>query len=334
MATMHNLLRTVRKGFMAIKIGRDVNAFVFVRDLVIPLGAILYIVCALLVAGGGKLSPFISSAVISPVYFLLPIGLGLLILCCGRIEGPRFLTRSQTVVTSYFVGVVTITSFFVARERYGFLKDQIVILFYLTVATSIFGYVRAWKLLRWNRQCQRAAILFVVVAVPLFLLRYAIRFSLFSEFPLTDLFQLSHILKGSMEYARSDLLNPFVADSYLPFQQVLMGLLIRFGQLDPIISVWFLPMPAEVLRFLVLYSVTGIFTSSNKAQTLALAACLAMTRDFNPTNGGLVALGTLLLLSVVFVKANRDMTIKTNLAIWGAIVIARVMGVCRNGVIL
>lgn len=200
---MHNLLRIVRKGFMAIEIGRDVDPIIFVRDQVIPLGAILYIVCSLLVAGGGNLSPFISSAVISPVYFLLPIGLGLLILCCGRSEGPRFLTRSQIVVTSYFVGVVTIASFFVARERYGFLRDQVELLFYLTVAISIFGYVRARKLLSWNKQCQRAATLFIMVAVPLFLLRYVIRFSLFSEFPLTDLFQLSHILKGSMEYARS-----------------------------------------------------------------------------------------------------------------------------------
>lgn len=284
-----------------------------------------YIALAVLVLPHSGLPPLTQGILVTPLYHLIPMGVGLMLI--GALRGRRnhVLPRPLIIVLAYLVGLVVITGLFVARERQGILGEDPLPLAMCCVLGALFGFVRSPSLLEFDAGFRKGAMLFLFVAIPIFLFRYTIKFGVFSEFPITDLFQAAHPMKGAMEFARFDVLNIFTTDSYLPVQQVMTGLLVRFFDFDPLLGEWLYPFSAEVLRFLTFFALTSALIRNELSRNFALALCLVFVTTFNPTNGDLASIGSVLLLAVLASRSSTEQGARGIFLVFSSLVIVIVL---------
>ena len=241
----------------------------------------------------------------APLYFLLPMGLGLLLLSLRQELLAALAGRTVVLAWAYFVGLILVASLFVAREHGVLWQGEVGSWFALICVASLVGFIRSRQLFAFDAGLKAVAWALLLIA-PFFLYAYGIQYFLFSDYPYTDLFQFSHLMKGAGEFAQFDRLNPFNSNSYAPVIQVMLGLEMHFFGVDPLFAAWVIPFPAYVFRYLVCYSLARQIVSERRGQILLTGVMLVLVGGLIPTNGDMAALGSMLLLSLVLQRNRRD----------------------------
>lgn len=276
----------------------------------------LYYAVALLAGVGGM--PRLGATVLSaPLFVLLPTGLGLFLLGAIAARVPQPLGRMQVLLLAYLVGAAILVQVYVLAERFGLLAANANSLFAVAYALSLSGFVRFRAILTFDVAARKALWLFALIALPILGFRYLTQMGNWADFPVFDLFQRVHFHKGALEFARFDRLNPFVADSYIPFQQVHLGLLVKYFGFDPLLGEWVLPLVTEPLRFASYYVVVMRLNMTPASRVLGLGLCLAWASSSNPTNGEIVAIAILLLISLLAPTGSKN---RYRLGVFGMVV--------------
>ena len=264
-------------------------------------GSAAYLLVGLLLASG-VLPPLAAAMLAAPFALIVPTGVGLIVCFGYRGSISPGIGRVQALLFAWLFGTLAIIYVFVLLERWGltdkFANPGLAAFF----ALSAGGCIRlrgefATQLTDWA-----TVRLVVLVALPLVIVQYVVRIPLYSDYPVLDLFQRVHFHKGALEFANFGLLNPFVADSYVPFQQLLLGLLARDANVDPLVAEWVLPVTMAPLQVGAIFSVASCLTKSKKQLGLAISLFLAMSNVTNPTNSDLASLAALLLMSLLLGK--------------------------------
>lgn len=273
------------------------------------LGLALYIFAAVSLALG-LLPPVAAAALAAPYVLLVPVGVGLCACFGWRASVPPGIGRVQALLVAWFVGALLVIFAFVLLERHGLtgrFADLALAFFCVLAAAGLLRLRRAFEL---DLAAVRRVRLVALVALPAILLQYAAEIPVYSDFPVLDLFQRTHFHKGALEFAKYSVLNPFVADSYVPFQQLLLGLLARGAGVDPLVAEWTLPLAMTPLQVGAIYAVAVRITRSDAQLALAAGLFLAMSSVTNPTNGQLAAFGALLLFSLLPNPVSEDVKLR------------------------
>ena len=253
-----------------------------------------------------SLPPLVATLLAAPHFVLLPLGLGLFLMGALSARVPSALTRMQVMLLGYLIGAFVLVQVYVLAERYGFLAGNVGRIFTVVYVLSLFGYLRFRAAFVIDAPAHQALRLFILIALPLLGFRYLTQIGDFRHFPILDLFQRVHFHKGALEFARFEILNPFVADSYIPFQQVHLGLLAKFFGFEPLLGEWVLPLVTEPLRFASYAVIVMRLNTTPFSKILGLSLCLAWMSSNNPTNGEIVSIAVLLLLSLLVPNKPED----------------------------
>jgi hypothetical protein len=227
------------------------------------------------------------SLLVAPLFYIMPLGLGLLFLrrLIGRVPAP-LLFPSATLF-----GYVVITRVVEAAEELNVLRQTLAVVTALTIISSVVGLIglRHWR--RRFRVRLSTAVIVAAAIVPAFIYNFFI----LSRFPLTDLFQEVHTMKGAEELARIGVLNQLVANSYIPVKQVVNGILIKAFGYDQLVGFWGLALWTACFKILVIWAVSRLARNSQqRAIVFVLMSGLITTTEV--TNGVLCALAALLLI--------------------------------------
>jgi hypothetical protein len=235
----------------------------------------------------------LSTILAAPVYYALPLGLGLLV--TQPLE--RSVTRTQRALLAYLTGLILICALLVLREQAWPARISIHVFTLAILAASVGGFALAQRFFAWNEAAKCFAKDFLIV-LPIFAIGLVIRFGVFSEYPVTDLFQATHLMKGAQEFGRFDILNPFTADSYVPAIQAVEGLLVRFLAFDGLLGAWVLPVLATLPKFIACRAAFQSVLRTRESWVFATAIAACFLSALAPTNGDFAALGSMLLFSL------------------------------------
>jgi hypothetical protein len=238
---------------------------------------------------------------VAPLFFLVPLGLGLsMVRAC--LKGPleaQFGGILPILLLSLFLGLTGHTVIYQQLERLNLLQPLYPFLYPLTLCGSAYSYYREKELfcIDWSgREWRERA----VIITPLVALTYSFYFLKFTRYPLRDIFQETHFMKGAMELAHFHVLNPFTADSYIPLLQVHLGLLQDWYGYDLLASQWILPVLCAVVRYASLHCFFSAVTDSRLTHTIAAGLTVITLQNlFSPTNGDMVFSVCLVLMSLL-----------------------------------
>ncbi|WP_411037478.1 hypothetical protein [Shinella sp. BYT-45] len=244
--------------------------------------------------------PSLAAAILTaPSLLLLPAGLGLAATCGLSGRMPAGLSRLQALLVAYFTGLFLFILLFVASERFLADPPRPGVLVAAVWIVSLAGWLRMRELAGIPRKAVRSFLLVSAIAGLLVAIRYAYTISIYSDFPVTDLFQRSQFHGGAWEFARDLTLNPFVAASYIPFQQLQLGLLLRLTGADPLVAEWVWPVAMAPLQAGALFVFFSRMLAQRQARLLAFAVALAQAGLSNPTNGTVAELASITVLSLL-----------------------------------
>jgi hypothetical protein len=230
------------------------------------------------------------------------MGIGLLAAYGIPGRRPENLSALQLLLIAYFVGLFLIVILFVAVERYSIRPIEPRILTGLIWTLAVLGWLRVRGIFAISNEHARLALLVVLLAILMSAIRYSYTFTIFSEFPVIDLFQRIQFHGGAWEFSRTGVLNPFVAGSYIPLQQLQLGLLLRLTGADPLVAEWVWPIAFAPLQAGAIYAFCSRIMQQKKAAMLAFCLALAQLGISNPTNGSLAELATITILSLLLTE--------------------------------
>lgn len=275
---------------------------------------LLFLILGYMMAGllfvAWPIHSFLKDFIIAPLYFLLPMGVGLLfITSCGpSLRSGRFMSTSQILTTAVFFGFVFITLFYQELERWDLLIDYFSYTYPLLFILSLAGFYRGRQLI--GGVPLRPHLITVALLSPLLLVFYYFYFIKFTSFPLRDIFQEVHFMKGALELSKFHVLNPFTADSYIPVQQVHLALLHHWYGYDLLHSQWLLPIYNGLFRLACLYCLFRILLQDQWHIRIALGFLVVTLQNlFSPTNGDLLFSLTLVMLAVI-INCERCSTVR------------------------
>ncbi|WP_124553129.1 hypothetical protein [Methylophilus methylotrophus] len=243
--------------------------------------------------------PLLAGFMASLYALLLPTGIGLLFLF-NHIKQKTCLSSGymQHLLLCWLLGVIVIVYGYIALERYGLTQYANLLLgvHFSASATGLFiagkSIVPTWQQIKEHR-------MLLIIGIAVTILHHFSSTLIYSDYPVMDLFQRVHFHTGAQEFAKYNTLNPLIANSYMPFQQVLLGLMAKGFKSDPIISEWFLPVFFSALQIGALYLVFKRLLFTKEQVALALGLSLAVLKLSNLTNDQVSQIAALLLLSML-----------------------------------
>ncbi|MCP9451738.1 MAG: hypothetical protein NNA23_03530 [Nitrospira sp.] len=270
---------------------------------------------------GGYMLPegIVRSLLVGPMFFLIPMGIGLGLIPHRTVLKNLGLGRLELTAVAFFTGALCLVAVFVARERgmltLGSLDDWM----WGTMVVSALGFMRLFRL--GNGFPDNPEFLYVLAAaLGVFAPLYFVHFGIFSKYPYTDLFQYTHLMKGANELARFDRLNPFTADSYLAIWQTTLGILKRLFEVDLLSEFWVLPWIALPFRTIIYYVLARkLFTARNE-RIFFVAVLIVFSGCLPPTNGDLAMLAAVLILALLLPQ--RDISSSLSQAFTGFAVVS------------
>lgn len=244
---------------------------------------------------------FLKDVLVAPLIFLVPLGVGLSMtrFCLGDLFEQCALSKLSLLLLSLFLGLTGQTIVYQQLERLDLLQPIYPVLYPLALGGAVVGFYRDHRLLSIDSS-DRNQLLGAAVLSPLVLLVYSFYYLKFSQYPLRDIFQETHFMKGAMELARFHILNPFTADSYIPLLQVHLGLLQDWYGYDLVASQWILPVLCAVVRYASLHCFFSAVTDSKLTHIMAAGfAVLTLQNLFSPTNGDMLFSVCLVLMALL-----------------------------------
>lgn len=267
----------------------------------------------------------------APALLLLPAGFGLFLLYGFSNLNPERLTKIQTLLLAYFFGLFVLILIFVASERFLGKASRPDLLIFAMWCLSLVGLLRLRTLFEIPHNAGRKILVFTAIVGLLVATRYVYSLAIYSEFPIVDLFQRVQFHGGAWEFARNLELNPFVAASYIPYQQLQLGLVLRLTGADPLVAEWIWPIAMAPLQAAAIYALFSQIFPQRRACILASALALTQLGLSNPTNGTLAELASITLISLALSRDYRINRFGGEMAIRSiAIIVGVILGFALN----
>ncbi len=239
---------------------------------------------------------------VAPLYFLMPAGIGLLVLSVGgahrKLQG--WLSRPQLLLSGCFIGFVAVTLVYQELERENVLRVIFTTTYAALLGASLFGYYRARELLTVDVGSLRQTVRALIWLLPAAAVVYYFHYVHFTSFPLRDIFQQTHFMKGALEFSQAQILNPYITGSHLPSIQILLGLLHHFYGLDLFRAQWILPLAAFVFNLSCYAVFIASVTRDRTALKIALLLMVVLAPVFQIENMIMQESMMLVLLSMLF----------------------------------
>ena len=196
---------------------------------------------------------------VSPFYLMFPMGIGyfLLSIAGGKSAFDEEFDLKGQVVLSSLLGTVIITYSFYFLETINYLKAQMDMTFWVFKLCSLIGLLRFVGIKRRNRgevAAYRNTFFYVLAIALVAGISYYIKFIHFSKFPLMDVFQNVHFMKGGHEFSKFGILNLNTADSYMPTLQIMWGIFHRYYSFDLFAANILFLFPIFIFHILALFS--------------------------------------------------------------------------------
>ncbi|MFP9136004.1 hypothetical protein ACLI1C_02360 [Devosia sp. XGJD_8] len=261
---------------------------------VILLLLVLGIVPALL-----PMPSLLATICMSPLLLVIPTGIGLATMSGMGNLAARGIDKLQALMIAYFLGLFTFITTFMLLERFSGMAAFLLVALVALTLLSVAGWLKSAEWIRLSDRQRSTLLLVVLVVVLLVAARYTYGLAIYSEYPVTDLFQRSHFQGGALEFAHTLVLNPFVAQSYIPFQQLFLGIATTLTGADPLDAEWIWPIAMAPLQAGAVLCVVRRLTLDRTAALFAMALVLSQYGLSNPTNGTLAETAVLVLLSLL-----------------------------------
>lgn len=255
-----------------------------------------------------RIHSFLKDIIIAPLFFLVPAGIGLLLLSLFSAHKKilKFVNSSQLLLSSIFLGFLLIAFLYAELNN----TDNLTAVFSFVYPTinllSLYGFYKTRHIYNLNKDIKHH-IKSIIVLTPVFALLYYFYFMHFSEYPLRDIYQEVHFMKGATEFAKYNILNIATAGSYFPLYQVHFGLLNHFYNYNLINSQWIMPFYIFIFQYLCFKGFYDVFIKDKKMLLTACVISLLLTSITVTTNYAYLVLFTLVLFSIL-VSKNRDKT--------------------------
>jgi hypothetical protein len=247
-------------------------------------------------------SSFLKDLVVAPIAVAVPLGIGLLVhACCFRhtlASSPS--DRLFRSVLCFYLGITAHTVLYQQLERLGILGQVYPYLYPIALLIAMYGlFAYLDEPASWSmRRMDRSDMFFL--HLPLLAITYSFYYLKFSDFPLRDIFQEVHFMKGATELARFHVLNPYTADSYIPVLQVSLGLLHDWYGMDLLNAQWIMPVLFGLIRYATLVCLAEALLPGGMPQSIAIGlSILTFHNWFSPTNGDMTFSVCLLLISLM-----------------------------------
>jgi hypothetical protein len=221
-----------------------------------------------------------------PLFYAIPLGLGILLLWRCRPGMPI-----MVLLTAFFLGAVVIARTFEIAERWYVLDHIYGALVGAIILLSTLGILLGLPTLRGFRLPRAPLILAALVAAP----AYLYEFFWLSSFPFTDLFADIHSMKIAVELARSHVLNNIDGASYIQVKPILTGILISAFGHDPLAGAWAIAPWTAAFKVLVAWQASQLVDRTGN-RMLAFALLSGTLLGFELGNGTLCMLGSIMLL--------------------------------------
>lgn len=250
-----------------------------------------------------KIDSFVKDILIAPLFFLVPTGIGLIIFSLVDTHKKllQTLTRLQLTLCATFLGFLTISLVYAELENRGLLAQAFPMLHPIIILFSLTGFYRVREIMEIN-DTVKSFFKTTLILLPLFLIVYYFPYIHFSSFPLRDIFQEVHLMKGAIELSKYFILNPATGDSYFPLFQVHFGVLNHFYAYNLFNSHWISPFYLFFFQLLCYYCFYSSFIKDQFILNIALGLGVITTSLMYNTNNGHLLLLSLVLFSVLVSK--------------------------------
>lgn len=256
-----------------------------------------------------RVESFIKDVVIAPLYFLVPTGIGL---CVFSIFGThkkllKSITRMQLILSSTFLGFVLISLAYTRLNNRDFLPGCFFLVYPLINIISLVGFYHVRQILEASDRF-RSMLKTIMVLSPVFLINYYFHYIHFSPFPLRDIYQEVHFMKGALEFSKYYILNIPSCPTYFALLPVHSGLLHHFFGYNLINSQWILPAYLFFFHIICFYCFYSSFVRDQFTFNAALGlSAVFVSMCFSNTNNSYL-LGLTLVFFAVLVVVNKGRT--------------------------
>ncbi len=270
---------------------------------------------------------FAKDILVAPLYFLVPAGIGLLILAANNTHHKLldWLSKPQVLLSGFFVGFVATTLVYQELERQDVLRAVFVPIYFTLLGLSLLGYYRAREILVVDRNSLRNASSEFLWMLPVAAVTYYFHYVHFTSFPLRDIFQQTHFMKGALEFSQAQILNPYITGSYLPYMQILLGQLHHFYGVDLFRAQWILPAVAFFFHLSCYAVFISSLTRDQTARRIALLLMIVLAPAFQLENMIMQESMLLVLFSILLRRDDKGgavVSFKLNVVLLVALLIA------------
>jgi hypothetical protein len=256
-----------------------------------------------------RIDSFAKDLIIAPLFFMVPTGFGLLLFSIFKMHKKllKFLTATQVALTASFLGFVFITLLYMQLNVMQSLPSVFPFLYPALNLLSLHGFYNTREILQIN-DTFKSSLKTIAILSPLFFITYYFHFVHFSPFPLRDIFQDVHFMKGALELSKHYIINIATGDSYIPLLQVNWGVLNYFYNYNLINSQWILPIYAFFFNYLCLKCFYSSIIKDRFILTFALGFAIIFPVQIFAVQNHYFMISFALLLFSILVNKNKDCT--------------------------
>lgn len=274
-----------------------------------------------------RIDHLVKDLLVAPVYIVVPTGIGLLVLSINGMQRRLldWLSKPQILLSGCFIGFVAVTLAYQELERQNALRSVFTWVYPALLGASLLGYYRSRELLAVDPDSLRKGSRALLWLLPAAAVAYYFHYVHFASFPLRDIFQQTHFMKGALELSQVQILNPYITGSYLPYIQLQLGLLHHFYGFDLFRAQWILPLSIFFLNLSCYAVFISSVTRDRAAQLIALLLMIMLAPVFQLENMIMQESMMLVLLSMLLrmdVEGNAAASFKTNVMVLAVLFIA------------
>lgn len=274
-----------------------------------------------------RVDHLVKDLLVAPVYIVVPTGIGLLVLSINGMQRRLldWLSKPQILLSGYFIGLVAITLAYQELERQNTLRNVFTWVYPALLGASLLGYHRSRELLAVDPDSLRKVSRALLWLLPAAAVAYYFHYVHFASFPLRDIFQQTHFIKGALELSHAQILNPYITGSYLPYIQLQLGLLHHFYGFDLFRAQWILPLSIFFLNLSCYAVFISSVTRDRTAQLIALLLMIILAPVFQLENMIMQESMMLVLLSILLrmdAEGDAAASFKTNVLVLAVLFIA------------
>ena len=251
-----------------------------------------------------RIDSFVKDIVVTPLFFLVPTGVGLLLFSIFGFYKKllQFLSKTQLILSSTFFGFLFISLLYTELNNRNYLSQSFFLLYPLINILSFLGFYRLREIIEINDNLKTYLKTFVIIT-PVIFLSYYFSYIHFTQFPLRDIYVETLFMKGALELSKYYVLNPETGNTYFALLQVHEGVLNHFYKFDLINAQWIMPIYLSFFHYLCFLCFYSSFIEDRFTRNVAIGLTfISVSSIFSNSNNEYLLLLCSILFSVLVSK--------------------------------